>query len=275
MRSLRTLREVSFIAAEDTRHTRKLLTHFDIHPTNFFSYHEHNMRAAGDRIVSLLQDGQSGALVSDAGMPGISDPGQDVVHRLIELNLSFTVLPGASAGLTALVGSGLDAHAFSFFGFLERSGTKRKLQLAALKTRPETMIFYEAPHRVAQMLSDALEVLGEHRVVVIARELSKIHEEYVRFPLADHQEIISRGIERGELVVLISGYTEASDERSESEGVPYQGVPSAKEVALRVARYTETGLPPKEAMRSVAKDLHISRREVYQMLLLLSEEDDT
>ncbi len=275
LRSLRILREADFIAAEDTRHTRKLLTHYDIHPAEYFSYHEHNFKSSGERIIQLIEQGQSGALVTDAGMPGISDPGEDIVAKLRAMGCPAIVLPGASAALTALIGSGLPTSTFTFVGFLSREAKVRRLELAAVKHRKDTLIFYEAPHRIKKMLRDAKEILGD-RLVVIARELSKVHEEYIQGRLSQCEEFFGDDGPRGEMVIVIAGQA-SSDQPEQSSGEAQGETPGASEesgpesqlpdIVQLVNEYISKGLPYKEAMRATAKDLRISRRQVYQELL--------
>lgn len=266
LRALRVLRESFFIAAEDTRHTRKLLTHFNVHPVQLFSYHEHNTVTAGIRIVDLLCQGHSGALVTDAGMPGISDPGHDVIQTLIAKGMSFVVLPGPSAFVMALVASGLDTTAFSFHGFLPRDKKHRRIHLQTLHERPETLLFYEAPHRVNALIADLHEVLGGEREIVIARELTKLHESWYRGRLSEWSSLLPASDVRGELVVLVQGQPLAAipvaDKMRTAAGTLDQAT-----VVAQVNRLVDTGVEKKEAMRQVAKACGVSKRDVYQMIL--------
>lgn len=264
LRALRALREVDFIAAEDTRRTRKLLSHFDIHPAHLFSYREHNRVPAGEETLRQLRAGKSGALVSDAGMPGISDPGAELVRLLIDAGLSVTVLPGATAFATALVGSGLSTTTFSFYGFLPRDAANRRAILRNLRHRRETLIFYESPHRMAKTLADLLSELGD-RAISVARELSKVHEEYMRGGLRDLAEGFRETGARGEFVIVVSGCDEKKEREREQE--EQEEVVERMSVADAVLRLEEQGAPRKEAMRSVARDRGLSRRDVYRELL--------
>ncbi|MCI0182635.1 MAG: 16S rRNA (cytidine(1402)-2'-O)-methyltransferase [Acidibacillus sp.] len=263
-RALRILQEVDFIAAEDTRHSRKLLTHFDIHPKRLFSYHEHNIRTSGDTVIDLLQSGLSGALISDAGMPAVSDPGYDLIAQLIEADLPFVVLPGPSAVITALVGSGLSTGRFSFHGFLPRDHKDRLEIILKLRGRTETFIFYEAPHRIDKLLADLYEGLGDCPVV-IAKELTKRNERYVRGRLSEYEHLLPQEIKRGEMVVLVEADPQWSHQ------VPLNDEFIDKKLSLTIPDHVEElvakGMTRKEAMREVAKARSISRRDVYQILL--------
>lgn len=258
LRALRVLWTVDFVAAEDTRRARQLLTHYEIRPPELFSYREHNRKASGERIVALLGQGKSGALVSDAGMPVISDPGAELVRKCLEQDLPVVVLPGPSAFVTALAGSGISAGAFSFFGFLPRSGGERRAHLEALRRRAETLVFYEAPHRAEKTLADLRAVFGNRRAAV-ARELSKYHEEYVHGTLDD---LLARAEPwRGELVLVVEG-ADASG-TGDASGSAGRETSAASEVRALVAG----GLAPLEAMRRVARERGVSRRDIYSDVL--------
>lgn len=266
LRALRILQSVAFLAAEDTRHTRKLLTHFEIRPQQVFSYHEHNTEAAGQRIVTLLREGLSGALVTDAGMPGISDPGHAIIRTLIAKELPFVVLPGPSAFVMALVASGLATDAFAFFGFLPRDKKHRRAYLETIRERPETLLFYEAPHRLQAMLADLHAVMGGERQVVIARELTKLHESWYRGALADWASLIEAGEVRGEMVVLVEGCRADASDGALSGRTP-EGAIDVLFIQAQVNRLVKDGVDKKEAMRIVAKSCQLARRDVYQALL--------
>jgi 16S rRNA (cytidine1402-2'-O)-methyltransferase len=178
VRAIRTLQEVDIIAAEDTRQTRKLLTHFQIE-TRLISYHEHNKMASGPEIIRMLQEGKSIALVSDAGMPAISDPGQELVRDAAASSIPVIPVPGANAGLSALIVSGLSTDRFVFRGFLPRDKKERREELERLRPYPETLIFYESPHRIMKTVQEMQEILGE-RNIVLGRELTKRYEEFIR-----------------------------------------------------------------------------------------------
>lgn len=260
-RAVRILREVDFIAAEDTRHTRKLLTHFDIAGKDLFSYHEHNERMAARHIMERVLRGEQGAVVSDAGMPGISDPGQEVVQLAIEKGIDVIVVPGPSAGITALCGSGLATGSFSFYGFLPREVNARKQVLEALRHRKETMIFYEAPHRIDKTLQALYEAFGE-RFVVIARELTKLHEDFIRGVLSKEGVDFDTSPRKGEMVIIVQGTEITSEEPTTNILLP---------IVDHVQMMVNQGVDRKEAMREVAKLHGLSRRDVYQMLLEADE----
>lgn len=271
MRALRILKEADFIAAEDTRHSRKLLTHFDIHPSSLFSYHEHNVQSAGQRIIEELQQGRTGALISDAGMPAVSDPGHDIVVQLLEAKLPFVTLPGPSAFVTALVASGLTTNEFSFYGFLPRDKKSRRSRLAALRFRTETLIFYEAPHRLASMMADLFPAFGERRVT-IARELTKIHESFYRGYLSEWSTLLEQIDLRGEIVVLVEGCPIAVAQEALQAPLSQELDRTPESLQVAVAQKVLEGVPRNEALRLVAKLVGLSRRDVYQQLLTLSSD---
>lgn len=256
-RVVRLLREVSLIAAEDTRHTRKLLAHFDIH-TPLTAYHEHNKQAKGPELVERLLAGEDIALVSDAGMPGISDPGADLVRLALAAGAAVVPVPGPNAALTALVASGLDTTTFTFIGFLPKTKKKRHEWLAVLAPLPHTLIFYEAPHRLTATLTELREFLGD-RPAVAGRELTKKFEEFVRGTLASLLEHYQSHEPRGEFTLIVAGAGKA----------PAEPQPALAEVPLAdaVAALVAAGRPKKEAIRTVAAERGLSRREVYQAVL--------
>ena len=256
-RAVRILREVDFIAAEDTRHTKKLLTHFDIPVKDLFSYHEHNERTAAKHIVDRVLEGQHGAVVSDAGMPAISDPGQEVVNLAIAHGISVIVVPGPSAVLTALCGSGLATGSFYFHGFLSREAKHRQKELEALRNRKETLIFYEAPHRIEKTLNNLHAVFGD-RQAVVARELTKVHEEYIRGCLTGEDGFFGDSPVRGEMVIVVQGIDSVQQEHLADALLP---------ITQHVQLLVQEGADKKEAMREVARLHGISRRDVYQALL--------
>lgn len=207
LRALEVLREVDFVASEDTRKTGLMLKHFDIKKPQI-AFHEHNEEKAGQRIVALLQEGQSVAVVSDAGTPGVADPGYTLVRKAIDLDLPVTMIPGPSAVIMALVLSGLPSHSFTFRGFPPRKGGKRRTFLEIDRGSPHTLIFYESPHRLREFLADALAVYGD-RPAAVANELTKLFEAVWRGTLS---ELIARFDEsepRGEYVVVIGGAQES------------------------------------------------------------------
>jgi len=250
-RAVRTLREVDLIAAEDTRQTMKLCRHFEI-DTKLVSYHEHNKQVNGPRLIEDIENGKSVAVVSDAGMPGISDPGSDLVRLAIQAKVPVVVLPGANAALTALVASGLPTERFLYYGFLPRKKKERVDVLASLQYEPGTLVFYEAPHRLKEMLQGVKAVLG-NRDVVLGRELTKTFEEFLRGTV-DEALAWCEGEVRGEFVVLVGGSTESA---------PTQDWWETLSPLEHVDRYIEDGLKPNAAIKQVAKERGLSRNDVY------------
>ncbi len=255
-RAVRILNEVDLIACEDTRHTRKLLNHYNIQ-TRTISYHEHNERERAAELLKLLESGQSVAVVSDAGTPGISDPGFRVATLAIQGGLAVVPIPGANALVTALVASGLPADDFFFGGFLPARSSARRARLKELDSLPATLIFYEAPHRLAASLKDAREVLGE-REAVVARELTKLHEE------------ISRGL----LSELAAGFAAAETVRGEivliiDRAVIQMAEPAspALSIASLVTAFENEGLDHRAALKKAARELGLSRAEAYRRLV--------
>lgn len=262
-RALRVLREVALIACEDTRHTRKLLTHYGIN-TPTVSYHEHNERERAMELLIRLQAGDSIAIVSDAGTPGINDPGFRVVHLAIENEVRVIPVPGPSALIAALVSSGLPTDEFFFGGFLPAKTNARRTRLAELRSLPATMIFYEAPHRIAATLKDAQEILGP-RHAVVARELTKMHEEFTRGLLPELAERFSSGERvRGEIVLIIDrAGTESEVKQQDSES----------SVASMVAAFENDGLDHRAALKKAARALGLTRAEAYRRLVAERNED--
>ncbi len=255
-RALRILGEVDIVACEDTRRTRVLLNHFGI-KTKTISYHEHNERDRSEQICQLLISGKNVALVSDAGTPLINDPGFRVTNAAIELNLAVVPVPGPTAFVSALVASGLASDQFFFAGFLPARANARRAKLEEVRAIPATLVFYEAPHRIAATLADALDVLG-NRPAAIARELTKIHEEIARGSLHD---LIQRFAEtaRGEMVLLISGA--GIDEAATTE----QTAP--RRLIERVGELEREGLGAKAALKKAARELGMKRAEAYRLLV--------
>jgi 16S rRNA (cytidine1402-2'-O)-methyltransferase len=254
LRALRILRAVRRIAAEDTRRTRKLLDHYDIHRP-LVSYHEHNERTRSSELIQVLLAGEDVALVSDAGMPGISDPGYRIVQMAIEEGVPVCAIPGPSAVMTALSVSGLPMHRFSFFGFFPRSSGGRLRLFEDIQKDPNTLIFYESPRRVLKTLEDMLEILGD-RTAAICRELTKLHEEVIRGRISEVLEAI-RGRElKGEVCILVTGW-EALTLTPESPRL----LQELKEILER------DGSGLKEAVRKVAGVYGVSKRELYQVAL--------
>ncbi|MDQ1728202.1 MAG: rRNA (cytidine1402-2-O)-methyltransferase [Pyrinomonadaceae bacterium] len=256
-RAVRLLGEVAVIACEDTRHTRKLLNHYDIN-TRTVSYHEHNERERAAELIVQLRQGANVAVVSDAGTPGISDPGFRLARLAIENEIAVVPVPGASAFVAALVASGLPTDEFYFGGFLPSRSGARRARLAELRAIPATLVFYEGPHRIAATLQDAREILGE-REAVVARELTKLHEEIVRGRLS---ELAARFGEnesaRGEMVLLIDRAVIQTDGAGEQ---------AAGNLAELVARLENDGLDHRTALKKAAKELGLSRDEAYRRLI--------
>lgn len=251
LRVLKTLALADIVAAEDTRHSIRLLNHYGIRK-KLLSYHEHNLKKRGPEILEEIRGGKAVALVSDAGMPGISDPGADILRLCIEASLPVIVLPGATASVTALVASGLRTDRFAFWGFPERQSGRRKEQLEAMLNQEGTVILYESPHRIEATLKDLLTVGGD-RPVVLAREITKRYEEYLRGNLTDLIARVSEAPVKGELVLLF-------------EGAPGRNLPEVDGDA-RMKALLEEGLPTKEIARILARETGKSRNEIYQVLI--------
>jgi 16S rRNA (cytidine1402-2'-O)-methyltransferase len=257
LRALRVLKEADVIACEDTRQTQKLLNHYGI-TTRTTSYHEHNEMTRAPELVLELEQGSRIALVSDAGMPGISDPGFRLIALAIRHHLPVVPIPGASAFLCALAASGLPTDSFRFSGFLPAKRGQRRQMLESIKDSPRTQVFYEAPHRIEETLEDVVKVLGADRHVVIAREVTKLHEEFLRGRADEALETLkARGTIKGEITLLI-GRAESGDRRPET---------SSLTVAERVKQLTsEEKLDEKAALKKVAKEMGVSKSEVYREL---------
>ena len=262
-RAVRVLKEADLIAAEDTRNSLKLLTHFDIH-TPMVSYHEYNKYDRARELTDKMLSGRTVAVITDAGTPGISDPGEELVKCARAAGIRVSALPGACAGITALVMSGLPAGRFTFEGFLPQKKKERKEALEKLKEDPGTILLYEAPHHLKDTLKDLVSALGE-RQVVIARELTKIHEETLSMTLEEAVCYYETVEPRGEYVLVIAGADE--EERKEKDRRRWDGI----DLKSHVEMYTAGGMDRKEAMKAAAADRGISRREVYKRLL---EEED-
>jgi 16S rRNA (cytidine1402-2'-O)-methyltransferase len=256
-RALRVLGEVELIACEDTRRTGLLLKHYGI-KTKMLSYHEHNEEARAAELSKALLRGASVAVVSDAGTPGISDPGFRLARLASELGARVVPLPGPTAFVAALVASGLPTDEFFFGGFLPARATQRRARLEQVRGLPSTLIFYEAPHRIADALSDAREILGE-REAAVARELTKLHEEIVRATLSElAARFAVEGAARGEMVLLIDRAAIGSEaiERDATQGI-----------AARVAAFEGEGLDQRAALKKAARELGLSRDEAYRRLV--------
>lgn len=253
-RALQVLRDAAVIACEDTRHTRKLLQHYGIN-TRTVSYHEHNEQQRAHELIALLNEGSDVAVVSDAGTPAISDPGFRLVRAAIENGITVTPVPGPSALISALVAAGLPTDEFFFGGFLPARSSARRARLSELRAIPGTLIFYEAPHRLAASLRDAYEVLGE-REAVVARELTKLHEEIRRGRLGELAEYYANVEPRGEIVLLIDR-TVMNEAISEASTIG---------VSQLVAQFEADGLDRRAALKKAARELNLSRAEAYRLL---------
>jgi len=257
IRTLSLLKSVDVIAAEDTRNTIKLLNHYEI-KTPMTSYHEHNKTTKGLVLIERLQKGENIALVTDAGMPGISDPGADLVTLCYDAGISVTVAPGASAALVGLVLSGLDTRQFVFEGFLPIEKKERKRRGQLLEREHRTMVFYEAPHRLTDTLAFFSEVFGAKRQMALVRELTKRFEEVRRMSVEEAAAYYETANPRGEFVLVVEGY---SLERQREEEIAGWACISLE---AHMARYLDKGMSEKDAMKCVAKDRGISKRDVYQ-----------
>jgi 16S rRNA (cytidine1402-2'-O)-methyltransferase len=255
LRALRILKQSDLIACEDTRQTQKLLNHFGI-TTRTTSYHEHNETSRAEELVGDLAKGARIALVTDAGMPGISDPGYRVIAKAVEQQIPVIPIPGASAFVAALAASGLGTDSFGFHGFLPPKRGQRRQALENIKTSQQTQVFYEAPHRVKEAIEDVLELLGTERQIVVAREITKVHEEFLRGHASDVlKEISSRADIKGEITLLIG----------KAEGK--KTALSAASISQLVQQaMSEEGLDEKAALKKAAKSKGISKSEAYREL---------
>jgi len=256
LRALEVLKTVDIIAAEDTRQSLKLLNHFEIKKT-LISYHQHNEQGRSEDIINKLKEDISIAIITDAGTPGISDPGSVIAQRCIEEGIEFEVLPGATAITTALVYSGLDTTKFLFRGFLPRENKDRKPIIEELKDRRETLIFYEAPHRLLDTLEFLKDNLGD-RKISICRELTKLHEEIIRVTLLEAIKYYNEKAPRGEYVLVVEGKKEEEIEKEEKAKWDHMTVEE------HIKKYIDDGLSKKDAIKKVSKDRGLSKSEVYK-----------
>jgi len=259
LRALRVLKEADIIAAEDTRQTLKLLNHYEIRNT-LVSYFEHNRIERGEYLVNQLLEGKNVALVSDAGTPGISDPGEDLVRLAVSKGIPVTMVPGPAAVIAGVVLAGLPAGRFAFEGFLPMNKRARRERLESFRRETRTLVFYEAPHKLIYTLRDLRDVLG-NRKAVIARELTKKFEEVWRTTLDEAVTRYENEAPRGEFVIILEG----ADERElhEAEIKNWEGISLEEHVRI----YTDSGLDRKEAMKRVSEDRGISKRDVYKSLI--------
>jgi 16S rRNA (cytidine1402-2'-O)-methyltransferase len=255
-RAISVLQNVDLIAAEDTRHTGKLLHHFQI-KTPQISHHEHNRATRIPELIDKLQQGKSIALVTDAGMPCVSDPGYELVKACAEANLSVVPIPGVTAVVTALAASGLPSDRFTFEGFLPAKEKDRRNTLIPLQTETRTMIFYESPHRLRESLATILEIFGKERELTIARELTKMHEELWRGTVGDAVADYQTREPKGEYTIVVAGAT------------PIVTSTSAEDIRTALKTLLAQGISPSQASKQLAQELGISKRDIYQMSLEL------
>ena len=252
-RCLEILESVDLIAAEDTRRTLQLLNHFGITKA-LTSYHEHNKKAKGEYIISLLLEGKNVAQVSDAGTPAISDPGEDLVKLAIENGIEVTSVPGPVAGITALILSGLPAARYAFEGFLSTNKRNRYEHLESVRNDTHTLIFYEAPHKLLTTLNDMRDVFGGERRIALARELTKLHEEIIRTTINGAIEHYAEKSPRGEYVLVIEGATETSEEECFWQDMS---------ITEHVDKYIADGMAQKDAIKAAAQDRGVPKRDIY------------
>ena len=255
-RAIKTLQQVDLIAAEDTRHTNKLLQHFQIQ-TPQLSYHQHNQQSRIPELIEKLNQGKSIALVTDAGMPGISDPGYELVASCVEANISVVPIPGVSASITALSASGLPTNKFTFIGFLPTKSKPRQQQLETLPNLTETIILYESPHRLKLTLEDLAKVLGQDRKIVLGRELTKLHEEFWRGTVGAAIIHYQTHQPRGEFTLVIEGAKLDKPEMSETT------------IKVELQELFAQGISRSQASRQLAQKTNLSRRQIYQIALTI------
>ena len=257
-RAKKVLSEVDFIAAEDTRNSMRLLSAYGIRK-ELISYFEHNKRASGERILERLLGGESCALITDAGMPAISDPGEDIVRLCADAGICVSVIPGPSAAVSALALSALSTIRFTFEGFLPAKSGERKKRLSALKCEERTMIFYEAPHKLCRTLRDMKDIFGEERKISLCRELTKLNEEIIRLTIGEAISLYSEKEPRGEYVLVLEGASEAQtyDDDENSALSPKEAVEAL----------IEGGMPKKDAIKEVAKRLGVPKSDIYNLMI--------
>lgn len=261
MRAVRVLQTVDWVAAEDTRHTGKLLQHFQVKAPQI-SYHEHNRTQRIPELLAKLQAGKAIALVSDAGMPGISDPGYELVRACAEANIPVVPIPGASAVITALSASGLPSDRFAFEGFLPAKGQERRDRLQALIPETRTLVLYESPHRLQQTLADLAETLGGDRPITLARELTKLHEEFWRGTIQEAQAEFEGRSPQGEFTLVIAGAS------------PSKLVLTDAALLVELSALLQQGMSRSAASRQLAQQTELPRRHIYQLALTLPDSQD-
>lgn len=254
LRAIKVLKEVDLIAAEDTRHTLKLLNHLDISKP-LISYHRHNEEIKSDILIEKLQEGKNIALVSDAGTPGICDPGEEIIKKCIELEINIVPIPGACAMINSLICSGIDTREFTFLGFLPLNNKLRKNKLEEIEKSNKTIIIYEAPHKLQTTLKDLKQILNNKRRITLAREITKIHEEFIRGNIED---LIQKTQDiKGEIVLIIEGNSEISEENELNK----------LSLQEHYEFYEKQGLTKKEIIKKIAKDRNVNKNEIYQMFI--------
>lgn len=256
-RAIKVLSEVDFIAAEDTRNSMRLLSHLGISKP-MVSYFEHNKRERGEQIAERLEGGESCALITDAGTPAISDPGEDMVALCAERGIPVSSIPGPVASIVALTLSGLPTGRFTFEGFLSVNKAERRARLSELKTETRTMLFHEAPHKLRATLSDFLTAFGESRRIAICRELTKLNEEVLRMTLSEAVAYYEAHEPRGEYVLVVEGSTDTPTARAFWADM---------DIPTHVSYYMERGMTKKDAIKEAAKDRGLPKNEVYQTVL--------
>ncbi len=254
LRAIRILKEVDLIAAEDTRHTLKLLNHLQISKP-LISYHRHNEDAKSDILIQKLEEGKSIALVSDAGTPGICDPGEKIIKKCIDLNIRIIPIPGASAMINSLICSGMDTKEFTFLGFLPLNKKLRKRKLEEIQKSNKTIIIYEAPHKIESTLKDLKQILDSNRKITLAREITKIHEEFIRGNIDELVQNIDNL--KGEMVLIIDGCQEINNEKK-------WDTISLEEHYLF---YENQGFDKKDIIKKIAKDKNMTKNEIYQKFI--------
>lgn len=252
-RAKKVLSEVDFIAAEDTRNSIRLLSAFGIHK-ELVSYYEHNKKASGERIVERLLGGESCALITDAGMPAISDPGEDIVKLCAEAGICVSVIPGPSAVVSALAMSGLCTSRFTFEGFLSAKSGERRATLSELTNEKRTMIFYEAPHKLKRTLTDMAEIFGSERRISLCREITKLNEEVIRLSLSEAVKLYEEKEPRGEYVLVVEGAAATNEAIALCE----------LSIREHVERYIAEGMSKMDAIKAAAKDRGVSKSEIYK-----------
>ena len=257
-RAIKVLSEVDFVAAEDTRNSLKLLTALGIR-ASLVSYHEHNRRQSGERIIERLLSGESCALITDAGMPAISDPGEDIVRECADAGITVTVVPGACAAVSALALSGLATGRFAFEGFLPVQKSERRARLSDVRYESRTMIFYEAPHKLRGTLEDMLTVFGADRRISLCRELTKLNEEIERLTLSEAMERYEQKEPRGEYVLIIEGYCGAV---TDDATAALTSLPPEE----HIAHYEKEGMGRMDAIKRAAKDRGMTKSELYKLV---------